>query len=126
MVCLSVAVYTSIYPIQLIFPLLILLKKTDRVCITIFHLLFNSKLIVFQRVSVILFLISLGCLLLASKEIEGSWSFLNACYYFVLRVVDLTPNIGLFWYFFSEVCLLIKFLINSFKMEIKQIITTGI
>ncbi|CAG0916486.1 unnamed protein product [Notodromas monacha] len=32
----------------------------------------------------------------------GSWSFLSARYGFLWNVPDLTPNIGLFWYFFTE------------------------
>lgn len=31
------------------------------------------------------------------------WSFFNATYLFTLKVQDLTPNIGMFWYFFTEV-----------------------
>lgn len=32
-----------------------------------------------------------------------SWNFMNHCYLFALLVQDLTPNIGIFWYFFTEV-----------------------
>uniref|UniRef100_A0A8C3AAY5 Phosphatidylinositol glycan anchor biosynthesis, class U n=1 Tax=Cyclopterus lumpus TaxID=8103 RepID=A0A8C3AAY5_CYCLU len=32
----------------------------------------------------------------------GSWDFLPSVYGFILSVPDLTPNIGLFWYFFAE------------------------
>ena len=31
-----------------------------------------------------------------------SWSFLWATYGFILSVPELTPNMGLFWYFFTE------------------------
>ncbi|KAB0352097.1 hypothetical protein FD754_016954 [Muntiacus muntjak] len=32
----------------------------------------------------------------------SSWDFIPAVYGFILSVPDLTPNIGLFWYFFAE------------------------
>ncbi|KAL1377490.1 hypothetical protein pipiens_016219 [Culex pipiens pipiens] len=34
--------------------------------------------------------------------IMGDWSFLDATYGFILNCRDLQPNIGLFWYFFTE------------------------
>lgn len=33
---------------------------------------------------------------------DKDWSFLDKTFLFLLRVPDLTPNIGLFWYFFTE------------------------
>lgn len=33
----------------------------------------------------------------------NKWTFLKATYLFVMKVQDLTPNIGMFWYFFTEV-----------------------
>lgn len=43
-------------------------------------------------------------LLLASYMIMGrSWTFLNSTYLFTLSIGDLTPNIGMFWYFLTEV-----------------------
>ncbi|KAF2357009.1 GPI transamidase subunit PIG-U [Trinorchestia longiramus] len=41
-------------------------------------------------------------LLLVSAEIAGGWHFIHATYGFILSAPDLTPNIGLFWYFFTE------------------------
>uniref|UniRef100_A0A2P2I1J7 Phosphatidylinositol glycan anchor biosynthesis class U protein-like n=1 Tax=Hirondellea gigas TaxID=1518452 RepID=A0A2P2I1J7_9CRUS len=41
-------------------------------------------------------------LLLVSSEIAGGWDFIDATYGFILTAPDLTPNIGLFWYFFTE------------------------
>lgn len=32
----------------------------------------------------------------------NSWTFAKATYLFVLKIQDLTPNIGMFWYFFTE------------------------
>ena len=45
----------------------------------------------------------LGGLLYASFLLEkGSWAFLKSTYGFILTVPDLTPNMGVFWYFFTE------------------------
>ena len=48
-------------------------------------------------------LLSVVTILLTSYLLMGSnWSFLKATYLFTLKVQDLTPNIGLSWYFFTE------------------------
>ncbi|KAI5285702.1 hypothetical protein KEM52_002322 [Ascosphaera acerosa] len=53
---------------------------------------------------VALFALSCGGLLLASYAITGgSWSFLAATYGVQLLVPDLTPNVGLWWYFLIEI-----------------------
>ncbi|WAR11372.1 PIGU-like protein [Mya arenaria] len=43
-----------------------------------------------------------AALFLASYFIEGSTRFLPATTGFILGVPDLTPNLGVFWYFFTE------------------------
>lgn len=49
-------------------------------------------------------LVTVVTLLIASYLIMGnSWVFLRSTYWFSLKVQDLTPNIGMFWYFFTEV-----------------------
>ncbi|XP_076064273.1 phosphatidylinositol glycan anchor biosynthesis class U [Oratosquilla oratoria] len=48
------------------------------------------------------FAVTLGVLFVVSAEIAGGWDFLEATYGFILSAPDLTPNIGLFWYFFTE------------------------
>lgn len=32
----------------------------------------------------------------------NSWTFIQSSYLFALKIQDLTPNIGMFWYFFTE------------------------
>jgi phosphatidylinositol glycan class U len=61
----------------------------------------------------------------SSYQLAGkSWSFLQPTYVFLLTVPDLTPNIGLFWYFFTEMFdhfrnfFLWTFQINSFVYTI--------
>lgn len=53
--------------------------------------------------SFIICLASILTLLLTSYLVmDNSWSFIRATYLYVLTVQDLTPNIGMFWYFFTE------------------------
>lgn len=50
-----------------------------------------------------IFLIALATLLVTSYFLMGnSWRFLSVVYVFTLKVGDLTPNIGILWYFFTE------------------------
>uniref|UniRef100_A0A0B7A477 GPI transamidase subunit PIG-U n=1 Tax=Arion vulgaris TaxID=1028688 RepID=A0A0B7A477_9EUPU len=49
-----------------------------------------------------LYLVSLCLLIGVSYLTEGSWEFLLSTYGFILNVPDLTPNTGVFWYFFTE------------------------
>lgn len=47
---------------------------------------------------------ALGALIVSTVFISGSiWDFVRACYGFQLMVPDLTPNIGLWWYFQIEI-----------------------
>lgn len=51
-----------------------------------------------------LFLGYVGLLVQASFEVSGkSWDWVYGTYGVIVQVTDLTPNIGLFWYFFQEV-----------------------
>jgi phosphatidylinositol glycan class U len=45
---------------------------------------------------------TLAALLFTSYLISGSWQFLSATYGTYLTLPDLTPNVGLWWYFFTE------------------------
>lgn len=92
--CLSIAFLTlqGLYPICLIVPAIIYaikdLKEDE----------------VYQKVTKIvgLFLTVILVLLFTSYYIMGSWSFLKNTLGFILLVPDLRPNIGLYWYFFTE------------------------
>lgn len=46
--------------------------------------------------------VSLYGLLQLSSSITGSWEFLESTYGVQLLLPDLTPNVGLWWYFFIE------------------------
>lgn len=53
--------------------------------------------------SFIICLASIVTLLVTSFLLmDNSWSFITSTYLYVLTVQDLTPNIGMFWYFFTE------------------------
>ncbi|KAJ8794283.1 hypothetical protein J1605_003240, partial [Eschrichtius robustus] len=49
-----------------------------------------------------MYLGSLVVIVCLSFFLLSSWDFIPAVYGFILSVPDLTPNIGLFWYFFAE------------------------
>uniref|UniRef100_A0A6B2EB08 Putative major facilitator superfamily permease n=1 Tax=Phlebotomus kandelakii TaxID=1109342 RepID=A0A6B2EB08_9DIPT len=49
-----------------------------------------------------LFVVTLGLATYSGYLITDKWTFLDATYGFILNHRDLQPNIGLFWYFFTE------------------------
>jgi len=63
----------------------------------------NGRKGVSMGLTVGLFLIATGLLLVGSRLAIGSWDFVHAVYGFVVLVPDLVPNVGLFWYFFMEI-----------------------
>lgn len=102
----AIATYQSLYPVVLIFPFLLMSHKKSGIGG------------VFQHLSLVC---SWGCLLLyLSFKMTGSWDFLFAVHGVILAVPDQTPNVGLFWYFFTEtfehfrVFFLCIFQINAF------------
>jgi len=88
-ILLSLPTCISLYPIMLLVP--ILLHSVASEC----------RLLKLLKVAVV-FIASLSCLLLLSYKLYETWEFFNAVYIFILKVPDLTPNMGLFWYFFLE------------------------
>lgn len=94
MLALGFASYLSIYPVLLFIPLAILCYDTrsqGRM-----PLAFTLKLFA-------ILLASISGLLSVSSLIVGDFrEFISATYGFQLLVPDLTPNIGLWWYFFIE------------------------
>uniref|UniRef100_A0A3Q3WT01 Uncharacterized protein n=1 Tax=Mola mola TaxID=94237 RepID=A0A3Q3WT01_MOLML len=95
---LSLATYQSIYPLTLCAPALLYLMQRKYIPVN------------FQRVSfwwfiaqyAFMYLGSLFVIIGLSFFLLGSWDYLQSVYGFILSVPDLTPNIGLFWYFFAE------------------------
>jgi GPI-anchor transamidase subunit U len=95
MLSLSFAAYLSMYPILLLPPLILL--AYDRT--------YNSNspsLLRFAGANVLVVVSSLAILFLSSFILTGSWEFLYSTYGIQLTLTDLTPNLGLWWYFFVE------------------------
>lgn len=63
------------------------------------------------------FFLACGLFVLLSYQMTGNWNFLNSVYGTILFFSDLTPNIGLWWYFFTE---MFEFF-RSFFMGVFQI-----
>jgi len=90
---LALAAYQGLYPVMLIVPLcLVFLEETK----------YKTPVRTVAPI-VVMFLTFLTVLLYASYLVMGrSLSFFSATYGFILSVPELTPNMGLFWYFFTE------------------------
>jgi len=90
----SLAAYQTMYPIILIFPLAIHFASCE-----------GSEKKSYVRSVLETFMYTafwLAALLYASFLVTGSWAFINSTYGFILTVPELTPNMGIYWYFFTE------------------------
>ncbi|KAA8917585.1 hypothetical protein TRICI_000278 [Trichomonascus ciferrii] len=65
----------------------------------------------------LVFALAGGLFLLLSYQTTGNWNFVSSVYGTILFFSDLTPNIGLWWYFFTE---MFEFF-RSFFMGVFQI-----
>ncbi|KAK8074724.1 GPI transamidase component-like protein [Apiospora hydei] len=96
MLSLSFAAYLSMYPLLLLPPMVIL--AYDRT--------YNPKapksLAQLAGMCTLAVGVSLSLLFLSSYALTGSWEFLSSTYGIQLTLTDLTPNAGLWWYFFTE------------------------
>ena len=120
---LSFATLQSLYPVVLIVPAAICVgyhtipfKSSTRTKTTLIKRLdFYEKLlpralrsvnsghwITSMSITFGLFATFLSLLLVLSSYMSGGWDFLHSVYGFMLLVPDLRPNVGLFWYFFTE------------------------
>ncbi|KAK8195214.1 GPI transamidase-like protein component PIG-U [Phyllosticta capitalensis] len=96
---LSIASYLSMYPVLLFPPLLKLCydaewKRSPSKAppSPAWYALFHSADL----------LVTAGVLLYLSYLLMGSWEFISSTYGVHLLLPDLTPNVGLWWYFFTE------------------------
>ncbi len=87
--CLSLAVatYLAVYPVLLLVPVALLLRSTAGTML---------------RTSAGVFTVLLSGLAALSYLAFDSWAWAESCYGTLLLVTDLTPNVGLWWYFFTE------------------------
>jgi phosphatidylinositol glycan class U len=97
MIALTFASYLSMYPLLLLPPVILLAydrqKETRRI----------DSPITFAARSVAVVAGSLAVLLGMSFVLTGnSWQFLERTYGIQLTLTDLSPNVGLWWYFFIE------------------------
>ncbi|PWY86081.1 GPI transamidase component PIG-U [Aspergillus heteromorphus CBS 117.55] len=99
MLALGLASYLSIYP-ALLFPPLVLLCHDQQVQTT--KAPSGAALYAVRHFAV--FATSIAGLLGISALLIGDiYTFMSATYGFQLLVPDLTPNVGLWWYFFIEI-----------------------
>ena len=94
---LSFASYLAMHPLLLFPPLLVLLYDARAT---------RSKSTphpaVFTAIHSLGLVALIGALLAVSALLTGSWDFLASTYGVRLLLPDLTPNVGLWWYFFTE------------------------
>uniref|UniRef100_A0A0N5AIP2 GPI transamidase subunit PIG-U n=1 Tax=Syphacia muris TaxID=451379 RepID=A0A0N5AIP2_9BILA len=66
-------------------------------------LIIRAKTMIVRLSLIAIFLISLIVFIGINYLLSGSFKFLDSTYMFLLDLRDLTPNVGVFWYFFIEV-----------------------
>lgn len=96
MFALSFAAYLSMYPILLLPPLILLNWDRQRPSKQ------SASQLTFIATNIAAVAGSLTTLLYTSSLITGSWEFILSTYGVQLLLPDLTPNVGLWWYFFIE------------------------
>ena len=88
---LAVCAYQSVYPIMLVVPLVLICQEASQPMIT-------TALRASLTTLAFLSLLCYASYLL----MNGSWTYIQSTWGFILSVPELTPNMGLFWYFFTE------------------------
>lgn len=96
MLAIALASYLSMYPLLLLPPLVLLCYDRQRASKRI------DSLISFAFTNVVAVAGALTMLFYLSKLITGSDEFIASTYGVQLLLPDLTPNVGLWWYFFIE------------------------
>ncbi|KAI5922649.1 GPI transamidase subunit PIG-U [Camillea tinctor] len=96
MLALSFGAYLSMYPTLLLPPLVLLAYDRQRVDNT------TPSLLQFASRCVATVSLCVSLLFSVSYLVTGSWEFIPSTYGIQLTLTDLTPNVGLWWYFFIE------------------------
>ena len=95
MIALAFGGYLTMYPALLLPPVLLILNRSGPT---------GNTATQTTLVGLGWFAAGLGALLGSTVLITGDlWEFINSCYGFQLTVPDLTPNVGLWWYFLTEI-----------------------
>ncbi|KRZ17064.1 Phosphatidylinositol glycan anchor biosynthesis class U protein [Trichinella zimbabwensis] len=87
---LTMLLFVDVYFATLIIPVFLFVSQGGH---------FDWKKVVYLN---LFFFQCLGCFALLSYLCFGDWSFLNSTIGAVLTLSDLTPNFGLYWYYFVE------------------------
>lgn len=90
LVALALEAQKNFYPIILVVPIALTFSESSK-----------SK-ILSRTFTIATFIGILVGLQYLSFQLMGNWKFLDSTYGFIIHCRDLTPNIGLFWYFFTE------------------------
>jgi GPI-anchor transamidase subunit U len=91
MFSLAAGTYLSMYPALLLPPILLMLHK---------HTLKSTSMVA----PILSYFAALAALLATTPVLTSNfWDFLVSCYGAQITVPDLTPNVGLWWYFFIEI-----------------------
>ncbi|XP_030031630.2 phosphatidylinositol glycan anchor biosynthesis class U protein [Manduca sexta] len=90
--CLAFATHQALYPVLLIVPIAMILAEVNKGCDKCSYIR-----------TLLAFVVSWGFLIYISAYImDGSYNYVYNTYGFILTIPDLKPNVGLFWYFFTE------------------------
>ncbi|CAH2238203.1 jg11485 [Pararge aegeria aegeria] len=91
-VFIALATHQALYPILLVVPISILVANVNQGC---------NKCSYIR--TLLGFVLCWGfCIFISAYIMDGSYDYFYNTYGFILSVPDLKPNIGLFWYFFTE------------------------
>lgn len=92
--CTSIALLTlqGFYPMSLMVPASLYISRLEK----------GRAKVNIIVIMIITFVSILALLFYASYCIMGNWLFVQNTIGFILTVPDLRPNIGLYWYFFTE------------------------
>ncbi|RLN46305.1 hypothetical protein BBJ29_008452 [Phytophthora kernoviae] len=109
MMCLAVGTYLSVYPFFLVVPIVLLLRDVKRSKVVADTNDDNqtggagSSVLQLAVGCLVTLSVWLSLLLYLSWSLSGDWGFLEETYVWVAKYSDLTPNVGIFWYFFMEI-----------------------
>ncbi|KDO29350.1 hypothetical protein SPRG_05886 [Saprolegnia parasitica CBS 223.65] len=103
---LAIATYMAVYPVVLLPSLLLMAYPSKHwlsaVRTTSISDLCSCAFVQSWGLAAGVFAAYVSLFVYLSKVAMGGWGFLDATYLWVVRYPDLTPNIGIFWYFFME------------------------
>ncbi|KAM7354719.1 phosphatidylinositol glycan anchor biosynthesis class U [Cochliomyia hominivorax] len=89
-ICVAIEFQRNLYPVVLLAPV-VLISKQDKKIKVLYH-----TIALFISLTIPLFLLNYKIM---GKD---SWNFIDGTLGFIFFYRDLQPNIGLFWYFFTE------------------------